>query len=157
MTERDSEVDDSDGVWRPSDWGVDGKPPTPLVFSSLRISFVACIPSMTGIWMSICSRLRQQGAQDASRKIATCQNEMEAARPPLGDGFLAVLRDVVFYPLLLHKRRQDRLVDRVVCTEQNRRIRTTPCEPGRAAAHGRRRKKSDAPSTMSTLIASTTL
>ena len=69
---------------------------------------------MTGIWMSICSRLRQQGAQDASRKASTCQNEMEAARPPLGDGFLAVLRDVVFYPLLLHKRRQDRLVDRVV-------------------------------------------
>ena len=58
VSEVEVDADASDGVCWPSDCGVDGKPPTPLVFSSFRISFVAWIPSMTGIWMSICSHKR---------------------------------------------------------------------------------------------------
>lgn len=44
----------------------------------------------------------------------THQDEMEAARPPLLDRFLAILRNVVLDLFLLHERRQNGLVDRVI-------------------------------------------
>ena len=54
-TERVSDAaETSEGVLCPSVVGVsEGKPDEELVFSRRRISFVASIPSMIGIWISI--------------------------------------------------------------------------------------------------------
>ena len=86
-------------------------------------------------------------SSDKLRGSSTHQDQVECTEFPLLHGFLSILRHVVLDFLLLHERRQDRLVDRVVCTHTTR--ASSAPRPGPPPSH--------APSTMSTLIGGTML
>lgn len=122
-----------------SELGLVMKVPTLLARSISRISRVASIPSLTGSWISICKK--SVNAELLADERRTNQDEVEVAGLPLLNGFLSILSDGVLDPLLLHKHRQDCLVDGVVCTKDVR-----------AETDGSTRS---APSTMRTLIGGT--
>lgn len=81
----------------------EGNSEVALIFSSRRISLVASIPSMIGIWMSICGE--RVGVNRLQTEDATYQNQMEASSLPLFNGLLTVVCYTIPDLLPFHERR----------------------------------------------------